>query len=107
MMELIYIVIFIAFLYWLCNRYGYWTNVTAYTIGMGLLYTLFFNFTSFPSLIVAIILRFIIGLIYIKLINKINDYYQSPVLFLLGGIFLEYLLTRFIVAFLIAFITIL
>lgn len=107
MITIIYIVIFIAFLYWLSNKYGYWVNVIAYTIGMGLIYTLFFNFTTFPSLIIAIILRFIIGLIMIKLLDKINDYFQNGAAFLISGIILEYLLSRFVVSVAIVFVSML
>ncbi len=97
---LIYTVIFFAFLYYTCIRYEYWGNVFIYTIGMGLLPTLF-SHGDLASLIVAMIIRFIIGLILIKLLIKINDFFENGVYFLIAGILLEGLIYRFVVTFLI------
>lgn len=101
---LIYSVIFIAILYLTCSRYEYFPNVIIYTIGMGLLPTLF-SFNGFGNLIIVLLFRFIIGLILIKLLTMINDYFQNGVYFFIAGIFLEGFVSRFVLAFVIAFIS--
>lgn len=100
---IIYTVIFIGILYLTCSNYDYWPNVIFYTIGMGLLPTLF-SFNGFGNLVVNIIIRFIMGLIMIKLLMFINDYIESGVPFFIAGILLESFVFRFVVAFIIAFI---
>ena len=101
---LIYLVIFIAILYFTCSRYEYLPNVIIYTIGMGLLPTLF-SFNGFGNLIIVLLLRFVIGLILIKLLMMINDYFQNGVYFFIAGILLEGFVSRFVLAFIIAFIS--
>ena len=101
---LIYSVIFITILYLTCSRYEYFPNVIIYTIGMGLLPTLF-SFNGFGNLIIVLLFRFIIGLILIKLLTMINDYFQNGVYFFIAGIFLEGFVSRFVLVFVIAFIS--
>ena len=101
---LIYSVIFIAILYVTCSRYEYFLNVIIYTIGMGLLPTLF-SFSGFGNLIMILLFRFVIGLILIKLLTMINDYFQNGVYFFISGIFLEGFVSKFVLAFVMAFIT--
>lgn len=101
---LIYSVIFIAILYLTCSRYEYFPNVVIYTIGMGLLPTLF-SFSGFGSLIIIILFRFVTGLILIKLLTMINDYFQNGVYFFVAGIFLEGFVSKFVLAFIIVFIS--
>lgn len=98
---LIYTVIFFAFLYYTCTRYEYWGNVFVYTIGMGLLPTVLFAYDGLASIMVAMFIRFIIGLILIKLLMKINDFFENGVYFLIAGIFLEGFISRFVITFLI------
>lgn len=100
---LIYTVIFFAFLYVTCSKYEYWPNVIIYTIGMGLIPTLF-SFNGFGSLLIILLFRFVVGLILIKILTKINDYFQNSVYFFLIGLLIEGLITRFVLAFVIAFI---
>lgn len=95
---LIYTVIFFAFLYFTCSRYEYWPNVIAYTIGMGLIPTLF-SFNGFGNLLIVILFRFVIGLILIKILTKVNDYFQNGVYFFVVGLLLEWFLVRFVLAF--------
>lgn len=97
---LIYTVIFFAFLYYTCTRYEYWGNVFIYIIGMGLLPSLF-SYGGLASLMVVMFIRFIIGLILIKLLIKINDFFENGVYFLIAGILLEGLISRFVFTFLI------
>lgn len=101
---LIYSVIFIAILYLTCSKYEYFLNVIIYTIGMGLLPTLF-SFNGFGNLIIVLLFRFIIGLILIKILTIINDYFQNGVYFFIAGILLEGFVSRFVLAFVIAFIS--
>lgn len=101
--SLIYLVLFMCFLYFTCSRYEYWPNVVIYTLGRGLIPTLF-SYVGFGNLILIILLRFIIGLILIKVLILINNYFQDGKWFLFGGIFLEAFISRFVVAFIIAFI---
>lgn len=101
---LIYSVIFIAILYFTCSRYEYFLNVIIYTIGMGLLPTLF-SFSGFGNLIIVLLFRFVIGLILIKLLTMINDYFQNGVYFFIAGVFLEGFVARFVLALIIAFIS--
>ncbi len=100
---LIYSVIFIAMLYLTCSKYAYFPNVIIYTIGMGLLPTLF-SFSGFGNLIIVLLFRFLIGLILIKVLTMINDYFQNGVYFFIAGILLEGFVSRFVLAFVIAFI---
>ena len=100
---LIYLVVFIGFLYITCSRYEYWPNVIIYTIGQGLIPTLF-SYTSFGDLITVIFIRLIIGIIMIKLLMMLNDYFQDGKWFLIGGLILEYFISRFVIAFIVAFI---
>lgn len=101
---LIYSVIFMAILYLTCSKYEYFLNVIIYTIGMGLLPTLF-SFNGFGNLIIVLLFRFVIGLILIKLLTMINDYFQDGVYFFIAGIILEGFVSRFVLAFVIAFIS--
>ena len=66
---LIYTIIFIAILYLTCSKYEYFPNVLIYTIGMGLLPTLF-SFNGFGNLIIVLLFRFVIGLILIAGFEK-------------------------------------
>lgn len=100
---LIWSVIFMVVLYLTCNKYEYFLNVIIYTVGMGLIPTLF-SFTGFGNLILILLFRFLIGLILIKLLTMINDYFQNGVYFFIAGIFLEGFISRFVLAFIIAFI---
>lgn len=100
---LIYVVLFICVLYFTCSRYEYWPNVIVYTIGMGLIPTLF-SYSGFGNLLLVILLRFVTGLIIIKLLTKINDYFQDGKWFFVAGILLEFFVSRFVVAFIVAFI---
>lgn len=99
----IYTVIFIAILYLTCNRFKYFPNVIIYTICMGLLPTLF-SFNGFENLIIVLLFRFLIGLILIKLLTMINDYFQNGIYFFIAGIILEGFVSRFVLAFVIALI---
>lgn len=99
---LIYLILFMCFLYFTCSRYEYWPNVIIYTIGRGLIPTLF-SYSGFGNLMAVVLLRFVIGLIVIKLLTMLNDYFQDGKWFLIGGIFLEAFVSRFVVAFIIAF----
>lgn len=101
--ELIYLVLFMFVLYSTCNKYEYWPNVIIYTIGRGLIPALF-SYSGFGNLIIFILLRFIIGLIIIKLMFKLNDYLQEGVWFLIASILLEGFISRFVISFIIAFI---
>ena len=101
---LIYTIIFIAILYLTCSKYEYFPNVLIYTIGMGLLPTLF-SFNGFGNLIIVLLFRFVIGLILIKLLTMINDYFQNGVYFFIAGIFLEGFISRFSLAFIISLIS--
>ena len=82
---LIYIVIFIAILYMTCNKFEYLPNVIIYTIGMGLIPTLF-SFTTFGALLIVLVFRFVVGLILIKVLTMINDYFQNGAIFFIAGI---------------------
>lgn len=97
---LIYTVIFFVFLYYTCTRYEYWENVFIYTIG-GLLPTVLFAYDGLASIMVAMFIRFIIGVILIKLLMKINDFFENGVCFLIAGILLDGFIYRFVVTFLI------
>lgn len=102
----IYTIIFIAFLYLTCNKYEYWPNVIIYTIGMGLIPTLF-SFHGFGNLMLVLLLRFFIGLILIKLLTMINDYFQNKIYFFIAAILLEIFVSKFVLAFIIAFLVVL
>ena len=65
---------------------------------MGLLPSLF-SFTGVGNLIINIFIRFIIGLIVIKLLTIINDYFQNGVYFFIAAIFLEAFISKVIITF--------
>ena len=100
---LIYTVVFFAFLYYTCSRYEYWTNVLIYTIGMGLIPEIF-SFSGIGAFLISILLRFVIGLILLKLLIKINDFLQNGVYFFIIGLILEIFISRFVIAFIVAFV---
>lgn len=100
---LIWSVIFMVILYLTCNKYEYFPNVVIYTVGMGLIPALF-AFNGFGNLIIILLLRFVIGLILIKILTMINNYFQNGVYFFIAGIFLEGFVARFVLAFIVAFI---
>lgn len=103
LVEMIYIVVFMGFLYLTCSRYEYWPNVFIYTIGRGFIPALF-SYTTFGNLMAVLFIRFIIGIIIIKLLTMINDYFQDGKWFFISALFLESFVSRFVVAFIIAFI---
>lgn len=90
MWGLIYNVIFIAILYYVFKKYGYWTNVIFYTIGKGVIYNLLFNHSSFGVFIILLMLRFFIGMIFIKILEKVDEYFNNNgASFLITAIVLE------------------
>lgn len=100
---LIYIVIIIALLYYTINRYNYVINVAIFTIMIGLIPNIVLG-KSFSTVFLGLIFYFIIGLIFIKILEKINDYFDSPTYFLLLGIIIELFLEKFVLAFIMSLI---
>lgn len=97
---LIWLTIFMAILYLTCNKYEYFPNVIIYVVGMGLIPALF-AFNGFGNLLIVLLIRFVIGLILIKILTMLNNYFQNGVYFLIAGICLEGFFTRFVLTFIV------
>ena len=93
---IIYLVIFMAIFSFTINNYEYGPNVVVYVIGRGLLYSLIF-FSSWQALIVHVIFRIIIGLIFVKIMLLLVDYFPGAIYTFLAGMFIEYFLTKLII----------
>lgn len=100
---LIYIVIIIALLYYTINRYNYTINVAIFTIMLGLVPKMFLG-ENFSTIFLGVIIYFIIGLLCIKILEKVNDFFDNAAFFLITGVIIELLLERFVLAFIISLI---
>lgn len=95
MENLIFPIILLGALYYTCNRFNYWINVVIYTI-----YEFFcLAFADPPyqgTLFIAILSSFIVSLIYIKMLNIVNNHTNGPIWFiviaLIAGIVLDFVM---------------
>ena len=67
----VYTIIFMAFMYYISDRVEYLPCVGIYAIGRGLIPCLF-PFAGVISIIVNTVIRFIIGLLFVKLLVKLT-----------------------------------
>ena len=71
--NVIFIVIFLGIFSYTITKYDYWLNVLVFVIARGLLFSLIF-FTSWLVLINNVILVFIVGLVYVKILSVAADH---------------------------------
>ncbi len=91
----IFSILVLVGLYYTCNRYNYWINVAIYMV-YNFVCLAFFTTDYSGNLFTAILSSFIVSLIYIKLLNIINDHTNGPIWFvvvaLVAGVILQFVM---------------
>ena len=94
---LIYLIIFMAIFNYTITNFDYKFNVIFYVIVRGLVYSILF-FVSWQYLIIHVVLRVIIGLIFVKIMSLGVDYFSGPIYTFGSGMIVEYSVTQIVLA---------